>query len=84
AIALLVEAFKHLWETNEEFRNGITAIWDGIKETFERLAGGITERLNALGFDFADFTEILKYLWDWFCNYLARFLRTLFDISAIF
>lgn len=26
-----VAAFKHLWDTNEEFRNAITGIWEGIK-----------------------------------------------------
>ena len=29
-IAVLVAAFKHLWDTNEEFRNAITAIWNTI------------------------------------------------------
>ena len=30
-VAVLVAAFKHLWDTNEEFRNAITGIWEGIK-----------------------------------------------------
>lgn len=30
AIAALVAAFVHLWQTNEEFRNKITAIWEGV------------------------------------------------------
>ena len=29
-VAVLVAAFKHLWDTNEEFRNAMTAIWEGI------------------------------------------------------
>ncbi len=78
-IAILVAAFKHLWETNEDFRNNIIAIWDGIKETFERLTSGIVDRINALGFDFEDFTETLKYVWDWFCNYLAPIFENTFS-----
>ncbi|MDE6847868.1 MAG: phage tail tape measure protein, partial [Ruminococcus sp.] len=77
-IAILVAAFKHLWETNEDFRNNIIAIWDGIKATFENLTSGIVDRLNALGFDFEDFTETLKYVWDWFCNYLAPIFENTF------
>ncbi|MDE6426930.1 MAG: phage tail tape measure protein, partial [Ruminococcus sp.] len=77
-IAVLVAAFKHLWETNEDFRNNITAIWDGIKATFEHLTSGIVDRLNALGFDFEDFTATLKYVWDWFCNYLAPIFENTF------
>ncbi|MDE6781396.1 MAG: phage tail tape measure protein, partial [Ruminococcus sp.] len=48
-IATLTAAFKHLWDTNEDFRNSITAIWEEIKATFERLTSGIVDRLNALG-----------------------------------
>lgn len=77
-IAILVVAFKHLWETNEDFRNNIIAIWDGIKATFENLTSGIVDRLNALGFDFESFTETLKYVWDWFCNYLAPIFENTF------
>ena len=29
-VAVLIAAFKHLWDTNEEFRNAITGIWEGI------------------------------------------------------
>ena len=33
-IAALVAAFVHLWKTNEDFRNKITAIWEQIKSIF--------------------------------------------------
>lgn len=82
AITTLVAAFKHLWETNEDFRNNIIAIWDGIKATFENFTSGIVDRLNALGFDFSSFTDSLKYAWDWFCNYLAPIFETTFQYIA--
>lgn len=31
-VAALVAAFVHLWRTNEDFRNKITAIWEQIKQ----------------------------------------------------
>ena len=70
-IAVLVAAFKHLWETNEEFRNTITAIWNEIVGKFNEFCQGIVERLNALGFDFENIGEVLKAIWDGFCNFLA-------------
>ena len=33
-VAALVAAFVHLWRTNEDFRNKITAIWEQIKSIF--------------------------------------------------
>ena len=51
-IGTLVAAFMTLWNTNEEFRTAITAIWEGIKATFAAFAQEITAKLNSLGFDF--------------------------------
>lgn len=77
-IATLVLAFKHLWETNEEFRAKITAIWDGLKYKFEEFGQGIVDRLNALGFDFKNITEVLKAIWDGFCELLAPVFEGVF------
>lgn len=83
-IATLVAAFKHLWDTNEEFRNKMTAIWDGIKSKFESFAQGIVDRLNALGFDFENFGEVVKAIWDGFCSLLAPIFEGVFNqISVI-
>jgi TP901 family phage tail tape measure protein len=81
-IAVLVAAFKHLWDTNEEFRNTVTAIWDGIKSKFEAFASGITERLNALGFDFESIVDALKAVWDGFCNLLAPVFEAAFSVIS--
>ncbi len=83
-VATLVAAFKHLWDTNEEFRNAITAIWDGIKAKFEAFSQGITDRLNALGLDFENIVDVLKAIWDGFCSVLAPVFEGAFQaISAV-
>lgn len=83
-VAVLIAAFANLWKTNEEFRNKITAIWDGIKSKFESFAQGIVDRLNALGFDFENFGEVVKAIWDGFCNLLAPIFEGVFgQISVI-
>lgn len=82
AIAVLVGAFVHLWNTNEEFRNKITAIWERIKGIFAGFAQGITERLNALGFDFENFSEVVSAIWEGLCNFLAPLFEGVFTQIA--
>lgn len=83
-IVVLIAAFANLWKTNEEFRNKMTAIWDGIKSKFESFAQGIVDRLNALGFDFENFGEVVKAIWDGFCSLLAPIFEGVFNqISVI-
>ena len=85
AVAALVAAFVHLWKTNDEFKSNIIAIWEQIKSTFTGLTQGITDRLNALGFDFESFTDVLKAAWDRLCNLLAPIFEGVFqNISNIF
>jgi len=76
AVAL---AFTNLWKSNEEFRNKITAIWDGIKAKFDEFGQGIVDRLNALGFEFEDITEVMKAVWDGFCEVLAPIFEGVFQ-----
>lgn len=76
AVAL---AFTNLWKNNEEFRNKITAIWDGIKAKFDEFGQGIVDMLNALGFEFEDITEVMKAVWDGFCEVLAPIFEGVFQ-----
>lgn len=76
AVAL---AFTNLWKNNEEFRNKITAIWDGVKAKFDEFGQGIVDRLNALGFEFEDITEVMKAVWDGFCEVLAPIFEGVFQ-----
>lgn len=78
-VALLAAAFTHLWRNNEEFRDKVVGIWEGIKSKFESFTQGIVDRLNALGFDFSSFGEVVGAIWDGFCNLLAPIFEGAFQ-----
>ena len=78
-IAVLVAAFVHLWNTNEDFKNSILSIWEQIKSTFERLTSRIVDRVNALGFNFQSFGDMLKSLWNSLCSVLAPVFEGIFQ-----
>lgn len=82
AVGVLVGAFAHLWATNEGFRDAIGGIWNQIKDTFQGFCDGIVERLNALGFDFEDIFEVIKSLWDGFCQVMAPIFEGAFQWIA--
>lgn len=82
-IAAITAVIIHLWNTNEDFRNTITAIWQKIKDAFTTFAAGISERLSALGITFSDVTSVIKTIWDGFCNLLAPVLEAAFSTIAI-
>lgn len=81
-VAVLAAAFKHLWDTNEEFRNAITGIWEGIAERFAAFGDAVTQRLNALGFDFQNIVDVLKAVWEGFCQMLAPVFETAFSVIS--
>lgn len=81
-IAALTAAFVYLWKTNEGFRDAILAIWQRIKDAFANFTQGIVDRLNALGFDFENFTEVVKAVWDKFCALLAPVFEGAFAVIA--
>lgn len=91
AVGVLVAAFKHLWDTCDGFREAITGIWDGIVESFNSFTQGIVDRINELGFNFEDFGELVKAVWDGFTQLLgpvfiaalqqvANTLQAIFDV----
>lgn len=81
-IGVLVAAFIHLWNTNEEFRNKVMATWDAIKSKFDEFGQGIVDRLNAMGFDFENFGEVVKTIWNTLCDFLAPVFTSTFDAIA--
>ena len=54
AVALVGGAFATLWNSNEEFRNRMTAIWEEIVGKVQEFCQGITDRINSLGFSFSE------------------------------
>lgn len=81
-IAFLVAAFVHLWKTNEGFRDAIIGTWNRIKDTISGFCQGIVDRLNALGFQFTDIVDVLKTIWDGFCQVLAPIFEGVFNNIA--
>lgn len=73
AIAAITAVIIHLWNTNEDFRNAITAIWQKIKDAFTTFAAGISERLSALGILLAPVLEAAF-------NTIAIALQTAFNV----
>ena len=82
AIGVLIAAFVNLWKNNEEFRNKMTEIWERIKSVFENLTSGIVDRLNALGFNFEDFSDVVKTVWQGLCDILAPWFEGVFTYIA--
>lgn len=80
-IGTLVAAFMNLWNTNEEFRTAITGIWNDIVSKVKGFCDQLTQRINGLGFDFKDVTEVLKAVWDGFCQVLAPLFEEFSRIS---
>lgn len=81
-IAVLVATFVHLWKTNEGFRDAIIGTWNRIKDTISGFCQGIVDRLNALGFQFTDIVDVLKTVWDGFCQVLAPIFEGVFNNIA--
>lgn len=81
-IAVLVVAFVHLWKTNEGFRDAIIGTWTRIKDTISGFCQGIVDRLNALGFQFTDIVDVLKAVWNGFCQVLAPVFEGVFNNIA--
>ena len=82
-VAVLVGAFVTLWKTNEEFRDNMVGIWNSIKESINNFFVGVVERINALGFDFENITEVIKTVWFALCDVLAPVFEGAFNTIAI-
>ena len=81
-VAVVIAAFVSLWKNNEEFRNKVMAIWNQIKETFNNFTQGIVDRINSLGFNFQNITDVIKTIWEGFCNFLAPIFEGVFQLIA--
>ena len=81
-IAVLVAAFTHLWNTNENFRNNMIAIWDQIRDKISSFVDNVKERFAGLNISFEDIVNTLKAIWDGFCEILAPVFEGAFAALA--
>lgn len=81
-IAVLVAAFTHLWNTNENFRNNMIAIWDQIRDKISSFVDNVKERFSGLNISFGDIVSTLKAIWDGFCEILAPVFEGAFAALA--
>ena len=81
-IGVVVAAFINLWNTNEEFRTAIIEIWEGIKAKFEEFGQGVLDRLNAMGFDFENFGDVVQGIWQGLCDFLGPVLVNAFEVVS--
>ena len=82
AIGLLVAAFVNLWQTNEGFRESVTAIWNQLVTTFQTFTQGIVDRLNELGFNFENIGQVIQAAWQALCDFLAPVFEGAFQAVA--
>lgn len=78
-IAVLVAAFIHLWNTNEEFRNNVTNTWNRIRTAFDEFGQRIVDRLNGMGFQFKNFSEVVQAIWNGLCAFLGPIFEVTLD-----
>lgn len=62
AVAALVIGLIYLWNTNEDFRNGVTKIWNGIKNVVSTVVDAIVEF----------FTVTIPNVWNKFIAFMGE------------
>ena len=82
AVGVVVGAFATLWNTSEEFRTNITAIWNQLVTTFQTFTQGIVDRLNDLGFNFENIGQVIQAAWQALCDFLAPVFEGAFQAVA--
>ena len=82
AVGVVVGAFATLWNTSEEFRTNITAIWSQLVTTFQTFTQGIVDRLNDLGFNFENIGQVIQTAWQALCDFLAPVFEGAFQAVA--
>ena len=88
-IAVIIAAVVHLWKTNENFRNAVTAAWNKLKMSFTQLVSALQPTFSMLKSLFTSETSVIKAVWDSFCTHLAPIFVGAFSglasiLSAVF
>ncbi len=82
AIAGLVAAFITLWNTNEQFRNKVTEIWNGVTQKLSEAGKKIGEALSEIGISFGSIVDVLKTAWEGLCNLIGPLFIAAIDTVA--
>lgn len=82
AIGILVAAFVTLWNTNEEFRNKVTEIFNQVKESISNFITELTQRFEEIQPIISGFIEFFKGIWLEFCNFIAPIFIDAFSILS--
>lgn len=82
AIVGLVAAFKHLWDTNAEFRANMATIWTFLKMTIVTFVDEVSKKFSELIALFTGGSGSIKAAWTAFCNYLAPIFVGAFSAIA--
>lgn len=77
AITAIVASFKKLYNSNEEFRNRITATWNNIKDVASEIFGEIQ---NVISFVLGKINEFWKKHGDTIMEYVAKIWNIVLDI----
>ena len=75
-IVAFIAIIKHLWDTNEEFRNNITATWNKLVSTIKPLIEQIGASLKSL------WDNVLQPLLDFLMDVLAPIFEGVFNQIA--
>jgi len=81
-IGILVAAFVTLWNTNEEFRNKVTEIFNQVKESISNFITELTQRFEEIQPIISGFIEFFKGIWLEFCNFIAPIFIDAFSILS--
>lgn len=82
AIGILIAAFVMLWNTNEEFRNKVTEIFNQVKESISNFITELTQRFEEIQPIISGFIEFFKGIWLEFCNFIAPIFIDAFSILS--
>lgn len=82
AVGILIAAFVHLMQTNEEFRAKAIGVWNEVQARFEAFGANITAKLNQMGGNFNNFGEVVRAAWTNLCNFLAPFMENTMNLVS--
>ena len=94
-VAALVAGFLYLWNTNEDFRNAVTEIWNGICETFQgvvdfiggTIVPGVVDFFTGLGETLSGIwegiTTTVSGAWDTICNVVDVAIQLIAEILGL-